>query len=50
MNSQNSLDLSYLSQGRESLSPMRIKQVFGQDNKGTRPLTPHQGIRADCWR
>lgn len=25
---------------RESLSPMRIKKVFGQDKKGTRPLTP----------
>jgi len=25
---------------RESLSPMRIKIVFGQDKKGTRPLTP----------
>ncbi|KAK7388830.1 hypothetical protein VNO78_23657 [Psophocarpus tetragonolobus] len=34
----------------ESLSPMRIKPVFGQDKKGTHPLTPHQGIRADCWR
>jgi len=25
---------------RESLSPMRIQKVFGQDKKGTRPLTP----------
>lgn len=25
---------------RESLSPMRIKKVFGQDKKETRPLTP----------
>ena len=25
---------------RESLSPMRIKKVFGQDKKGTRPYPP----------
>ena len=25
---------------RGSLSPMRIKKVFGQDKKETRPLTP----------
>ena len=25
---------------RESLSAMRIQKVFGQDKKGTRPLTP----------
>ena len=25
---------------RESLSPMRIKKVFGQDKKETRPFTP----------
>lgn len=36
---------------RESLSPMRIKKVFGQDKKGTRPLTPRDksGLLAMTW-
>nr|GMD03751.1 NADH dehydrogenase (ubiquinone) Fe-S protein 2 [Ipomoea batatas] len=36
---------------RESLSQMRIKKVFGQDKKGTRPLTPRDksGLLAMTW-
>ncbi len=36
---------------RESLSPMRIKKVFGQDKKGTRPLFERDksGLLAMTW-
>ena len=35
----------------ESLSPMRIKKVFRQDKKGTRPLTPRDksALLAMTW-
>ena len=36
---------------RESLSPMRIQKVFGQDKKGTRPLFERDksGLLAMTW-